>query len=162
MGRKQIKGSVRFYEQRFYGFSNFASFAVFWKGRLWMTSEHAYQSEKFILKQDKEDIFRQPSAHLAKKRARELVAECLEHVRPDWEEEKLCVMEQILRAKLEQHAFLQKELLASGNRELIEDSPKDGFWGRGPDGKGLNHLGRIWMKLRAELRASEAMKRAAG
>jgi predicted NAD-dependent protein-ADP-ribosyltransferase YbiA (DUF1768 family) len=34
--------------------------------------------------------------------------------------------------------------------ELIEDSPVDSFWGRGPDHKGKNHLGKLWMKIQKE------------
>jgi predicted NAD-dependent protein-ADP-ribosyltransferase YbiA (DUF1768 family) len=60
-------------------------------------------------------------------------------------------MEALLRLKLAQHSWVRERLLATGDAEIIEDSPKDSFWGRGPDWKGKNHLGRLWMKLRAEL-----------
>ena len=35
------------------------------------------------------------------------------------------------------------------------DTPTDSFWGCGADRKGQNELGKLWMKLRAELRQSE-------
>jgi len=43
-------------------------------------------------------------------------------------------------------------LLTTGDRELIEDSWWDSFWGWGADQRGQNMLGKLWMKLRAELR----------
>ena len=61
-------------------------------------------------------------------------------------------MEDILRHKLEQNLYVKEKLLDTGDLEIIEDSPKDAFWGWGSDRNGENQLGRIWMKLRDELR----------
>lgn len=41
--------------------------------------------------------------------------------------------------------------LATGDRELIEDSWRDDFWGWGPNRDGKNMLGKLWMEVRAEL-----------
>jgi len=114
---------------------------------VWPTSEHAYQAAKFRSGEFQERIMYADSAHDAKVRARSLS----EYVRPDWDDVKLGVMEEICRAKLEQHEFIQESLRKTGDREIIEDSPKDAFWGWGPDQKGENHLGKIWMKLRDEM-----------
>lgn len=134
---------VLFYEGRHYVFSNFSSF------------EHAYQAAKFNearARHVEKRIEMARSAHDAKKIAREFS----EYRRPDWGDEvKLKVMEEIVRAKLAQHPFIRECLLETGDRVIIEDSPKDSFWGRGTDWQGHNHLGRLWMKLRAELRAKK-------
>ena len=142
---------ILFYEGRWYFLSNFSSFVVFWRGLDWMTAEHAYQAAKFddpiirLLVRDAR------SAHDAKK-----VARANQHkVRPEWRQDptvKLGVMEEILRAKLSQHSYIEEKLLETGEALIVEDSHKDGFWGRGPDWKGENHLGRLWMKLRDERR----------
>ncbi|KND51145.1 MAG: hypothetical protein ABA06_02410 [Parcubacteria bacterium C7867-001] len=138
---------VLFYERRFYCFSNFASFAVEWRDELWMTSEHAYQAAKFSSPHLKRIIQQARSAHDAK-----LIAHANEqYKREDWESIKITVMEEICRAKLQQHEFIRRRLLETGTREIIEDSHKDSFWGWGPDQKGQNMLGKIWMKLREEL-----------
>ena len=42
-------------------------------------------------------------------------------------------MESICRAKLEQHPYVQKKLLQTGNYIIMEDSPTDSFWGCGYD-----------------------------
>jgi predicted NAD-dependent protein-ADP-ribosyltransferase YbiA (DUF1768 family) len=59
-------------------------------------------------------------------------------------------MEELLRQKFAQHEYVQTKLMETGDTPLVEDSPKDAFWGRGPDGNGLNHLGKLWEKIRAE------------
>ena len=47
-------------------------------------------------------------------------------------------------------------LLATGDKELVENAPGDYYWGCGADGSGRNMLGRILMELRAELRGEGA------
>lgn len=143
-------GPAFFYERRFYCFSNFSSFAVEWRGRLWMTAEHAYQAAKFTDEDIIQKIFEARSAHDAKRVAHQHIHQ----VREDWDDIKLEVMEEICRAKLAQHAFVEKRLREACHLDyldIIENSEMDPFWGWGPDRKGLNHLGKIWMKLGAEL-----------
>ena len=60
-------------------------------------------------------------------------------------------MEEILRAKTEQHEDVRDVLKKTGKRTIIENSPVDSFWGIGHDGKGQNVVGKIWMKIRDEL-----------
>ncbi len=114
-----------------------------------MTSEHAYQASKFIDIKIIESIHEARSAHDAKEISRSNKV----GVRSDWSSIKLEIMEGIIRAKLHDHLFIKEQLLSTGDLIMIEDSPTDSYWGRGPDGKGENHLGKIWMKLRGELRA---------
>ena len=144
--------AVLFYEGRHYYLSNFSAFQVEWGGRLWMTSEHAYQAAKFILAERldiAEEIYQATSAHDAKQIARAHQREI-----PTWSDElKLATMREIVVAKLAQHPYIQKKLRQTGDAILIEDSPYDAFWGRGPDWDGLNQLGQIWMSLRATLPA---------
>jgi N-glycosidase YbiA len=143
---------ILFYEGKWYMFSNFSSFAVHWRGQDWMTVEHAYQASKFLDKETQDLVRNARSAHDSKKIARAHY----EMARPDWQEVKLGIMEEILCAKLDQHPYVKQKLLESGNATIVEDSPKDSYWGRGPDWKGENHLGRLWMKLRYQLRAQQA------
>ena len=58
----------------------------------------------------------------------------------------------ILRAKASQHEYVRRKLLATGDRELIEDSWRDDFWGWGANRDGLNMLGKLWMEVRTEIR----------
>ncbi len=146
---------ILFYEGPHYYLSNFSSFAVMFNGQIWMTAEHLYQAHKFFWQRDGnivDEIFHALSAHEAK----QLGKVHKNKVVSDWDRMKLSAMEDILRAKYAQHPYVQIKLLQTGNAKLIEDSPKDSFWGRGPDLMGLNYLGRIWMKIRAEEQARVA------
>lgn len=144
--------SVFFYEQDHYYLSNFSAFGVFWKGRLFPTSEHVYHYEKFNLSEMHQwAIFSAKSAHEAFKYAERHKA----HRRLDWDGVKVSFMKAILRSKAEQHEYVRRKLLQTGDRELIENSWRDPYWGWGPDRNGKNMLGRTWMEVRAELRAQE-------
>jgi ribA/ribD-fused uncharacterized protein len=144
-------GRVCFYEQDFYVLSNFSAFNLQWGGHTYPTSEHAYQAAKFTGVRD--DIARliaaAPSAHEAFK----LAEQHKEFRRPTWDRIKVQTMRYILHAKLEQHEYVRRKLLATGDRELVENSWRDDFWGWGPNRDGQNVLGKLWMQVRDELRA---------
>jgi ribA/ribD-fused uncharacterized protein len=154
---------VFFYENDFYVLSNFSAFRLIWRGRDFDTSEAAYHWERFAIGQEgdrspahgsmawaiADDVRFAASAHEAFKIAQE--HKFLQ--RPDWDVVKVGVMRDILRAKARQHEYVQRKLLASGDRELIEDSWRDTFWGWGPNRDGQNMLGKLWMEIRAELLA---------
>jgi ribA/ribD-fused uncharacterized protein len=136
---------ITFYTPDFYIFNNFSAHAVEFRGKLYPTAEHAYQAAKCTDPQGKEEILSARSPLLAK----ELANERYRAVRdPDWDGKKLAVVEEILRAKLAQHAEAQDALRRSGVEAIVEDSPTDYFWGSGADGSGQNMLGKIWMKIR--------------
>ncbi len=151
MHRLDTEKQIFFYENDFYVFSNFSSFAIEWKNKLYMTSEHAYQSEKFEDEDLKERIRKARSAHEAFK----LAEQNHDKRRGNWDAIKLGVMKEVLRTKVEQHPYVKKKLIESGDKELIEDSWRDAHWGWGPDKDGANHLGKLWMEIREELKKLE-------
>ena len=51
---------------------------------------------------------------------------------------RLDVMKYILYMKVDQHPYVRKKLLETGNRQLIEDSWRDDYWGWGEKTDGLN------------------------
>jgi ribA/ribD-fused uncharacterized protein len=140
---------VFFYEQDFYVLSNFSAFALIWKDLRFDTSEAAYHWEKFPdTPYIRHEIITAPSAHEAFK-----VAERNKALRrADWDLVKMLVMRDILREKARQHEYVRRKLLATGDRELVEDSWRDSVWGWGPNRDGLNLLGKLWMEVREELR----------
>lgn len=144
---------VFFYEQDFYVLSNFSAFRLDWNGLIFDTSEAAYHYEKFagtVYENIGREIRNAPSAHEAFK----LAEIHKERRRPEWDQIKVDVMRDILRTKAHQHEYVRRKLLATGDRELIEDSWRDDFWGWGPNRDGQNILGKLWMEVRAELRAA--------
>ncbi|KIM61277.1 hypothetical protein SCLCIDRAFT_913776 [Scleroderma citrinum Foug A] len=116
-----------------YGFTNFSSDPVEYQGKIYPTSEHLFQSLKFLPHRP------ELAEHMRiwSKRPRAVFDEAHRfspEVRPDW---------------------LKDELLSTGDAELVEDSDKDAFWGVGPDGKGGNQLGKALQRLRTKLRDVE-------
>lgn len=138
---------IGFYEHEFYGLSNFSSFQVEMDGKIYPTSEHLYHIYKFTDEAIQEKIRLAKSAHDAYYVAREHMAA----QRADWHDIKRGVMKKILLAKVEQHPYVKKKLLASGNLELVENSWRDGYWGWGENRDGENVLGKLWMEVRSEI-----------
>eukprot|EP01106_Pelomyxa_sp_JSP_P002195 TRINITY_DN13368_c0_g1_i1.p1 TRINITY_DN13368_c0_g1~~TRINITY_DN13368_c0_g1_i1.p1 ORF type:complete len:110 (+),score=31.11 TRINITY_DN13368_c0_g1_i1:338-667(+) len=77
-------------------------------------------------------------------------------IQPNWDANKLAVMQTALKAKFTQHPDLHKKLIATGTSTLIEHTTNDNFWGDGggSPGAGQNWLGKLLMQLRAELAVS--------
>lgn len=143
---------VFFYEQDFYVLSNFSAFKLWWKDLMFDTSEAAYHWEKFPGRGEiQERIRTAASAHEAFKIAEHFRALRLD----DWDLMKVGIMGKILRAKADQHEYVRRKLLATGDRELVENSWRDDFWGWGRNRDGRNMLGRLWMEIRAELRSRQ-------
>ncbi len=132
-------------------FSNFSSHGFWLDHYYWPTAEHYYQAHKFL------GTAYDAIGHAIRQAPTPQAAAALGRnpaypVRPDWEEVKQQVMWRALVAKFTTHPELRQLLLATGNEELVEDSPVDSYWGRGQDGKGHNYLGRQLMYLRHCLR----------
>lgn len=115
--------AILFYKGEYYIFSNFASFAVIYNDLTWMTSEHAYQAAKF---EDKEVITLIHTALSAydSKRVAQRYADKKRH---NWDEIKIFVMEDIIRAKITMHPYIQEKLLHTGSREIVETPTKIRF-----------------------------------
>jgi N-glycosidase YbiA len=141
---------VGFYPREFYCLDNCSAFQVEWRNRLWSTLEHGYHAAKFDHLPDVvEAIHGARSAHEAIRIARSHESE----KREDWNLVKLPTMEDLLRHKLTQHPYVLQKLLKTGDMRIVEDSPTDSYWGWGPDRRGKNELGELWMHLREELGA---------
>ena len=113
-------------------------------GHTFHSLEAAFQAAKCADPED-QSIFADLSPNAAKKLGRKI------ELRPDWEEVKLGVMKDLLAIKF-QDPELQAQLLATGDLELVEANTwGDVFYGE-VNGKGENHLGRLLMDLRENLR----------
>lgn len=139
---------IGFYPREFYPLDNFSSFKVEWNGYLYSSLEEAFQAASFLSSDEElvEKIKHSHSAHEAQK----IAYENLDKQRPDWDKVQLDVMEELLRLKVEQNPYVKKKLLQTGSYMIVEDSPKDSFWGWGENRDGKNNLGKLWMKLRQE------------
>ena len=113
-----------------------------------MTVEHAYQATKFSRQEARDQIITAPSAYSAWQLAQKLKQDTSAL---DKNFNKLYVMEELMRLKIQQHQEVREALLATGNRGLLKVYPTDYFWGTGADGTGNNHMGKLWMKIREEI-----------
>jgi len=131
-------------------FSNFSPHPVELKGKVWPTTEHYFQAQKFAGTPHEEAIRQAKSPMVAARmgRSRE------RPLRPDWESVKDDVMREALQAKFGQHPVLRFLLLETRDLELIEHTKNDRYWADGGDGRGKNRLGQLLMELRTSLQAA--------
>src|SRR5215217_3566976 len=142
--------AIHFYSvaDEFGDFSNFAPFPIRLDGKLWPTSEHYFQAQKFPDATYREAIRKAKSPMIAARRGRDRKKK----LRRDWESVKVSVMTEAVRAKFTQHDELRDLLLSTGDVTLVEHTVNDAYWGDGGDGSGRNMLGQVLMRVRAELR----------
>lgn len=111
-----------------------------------LTVEHFFQAAKTTDPGWNAEIMAAPTPAAAKKLGRRAP------LRPDWDDVKIQVMLELLRTKFSDPELAQM-LLDTGDAELIEGNWwGDRFWGVSK-GSGENHLGRLLMQVRDELRA---------
>lgn len=147
---------------RFRFLSHFYARPINLDGEDWTTVEHYYQAQKSTNPAYKAAIRAAVHPGLAKRLAAPPSAPRRisqnswfrkngEEPRADWHDVKLDIMRRADFAKYTQNADLAALLLATGEAELVEDSPGEPFWGTGTDGAGCNWAGRILMEVRARL-----------
>jgi len=128
--------------------SNFWPATVQFEGLMYPDVEHAYQSAKTLDMNVRRQIAALPTPAAAKHAGESFPP------RADWPQIKLAVMEQCVRFKFTHHPDLARKLMSTGNAQLQEGNTwNDRYWGV-CGGVGENHLGKILMKVRAELRAT--------
>jgi ribA/ribD-fused uncharacterized protein len=138
---------INFVETRWTYLSPFSAYEVLVRGLIYKTAEHAYQALRMKV-EARADIAASASPLEAWRRAQG----AKEQGMLDESVDKLSLMEEIFRAKLAQHSDVRTVLLETGDAELLKVYDTDYYWGTGADSSGENQMGKLWMKLRAELR----------
>ena len=151
-----MKKSVKLFRGKYGFLSNMYDATFEWDGRTYLNSEAAFQSAK-SLDPEVRDSFSRMGGKEAKSAGRNVL------LRKDWEGVKDALMEEIVRAKFAQNPELLRQLVETGDMELIEGNRwHDTYWGVDTfSGEGENHLGIILMKVRAELGGGDYLERAA-
>ena len=136
----EFKGAYRY-------LSNFWEVPVVLDGETYPSIENAYQSAKTL-----DLTARKPFATMSAKEAK--AAGKKAQLRQDWESVKIQYMKFLVWQKFSVHRELQAKLLLTGDSELVEGNTwGDTFWGV-CGGQGENHLGKILMEVREELKKS--------
>jgi ribA/ribD-fused uncharacterized protein len=133
-------------------FSNFQPVKFKLENRVWPTVEHFFQAMKSTDPADWEKVRKLDTPGKAKRAGRKL------KLRSDWDKVKEDFMMKGLRAKfaIKDH---KQSLLSTGDEEIVEwNTWHDNEWGsctcsRCENRPGKNKLGKLLMRLRAELRS---------
>ena len=140
---------VRQFKDQYEMFSNFYPCIVYFEGRNYPTTEHAFQAAKSKDEYHRKTISDLPADKAGK--AKRLGRKC--RLRSDWDLVKLSVMRRLLMQKFSYEEF--KKLLISTNDAVIIEGNywHDNYWGdcycpKCKDIAGKNNLGKLLMKIR--------------
>ena len=133
-------------ENRF--LSNFWPCQVLFEGKMYPSSENAYQAAKCVNVQDRV-MFENITPAEAKKLGKEVT------VRSDWDSVKDEIMRAVILDKFSRNEELGAKLLATGDIALVEGNRwNDTYWGVDlASGKGENRLGEVLMETRGFIRS---------
>jgi len=135
--------------------SNFYVVRISYDGLVYPSVEHAYQASKTIVRGGRDPFAiggMNWNAASAKWAGKNLT------LRPDWEKVKLGIMLQLIRQKFTNYEDIRQKLINTDGHLLVESNYwHDDFWGnctciRCNKISGQNHLGKILMRVREELR----------
>ena len=118
------------------------------KGMYYQTSEHYYQSKKFLEKAVVKRILLATTPKIASKIGRNRKYK----LRKNWRLIKNDVMYNAVFYKFFPDEDLRKKLLATGDEEIIEETVKENYWGCGPNKDGKNNYGKILELVRENIR----------
>ena len=126
--------------------SNFAPCEVTLDGIPYPSVEAAYQAAKTLLPEERQKILAATTPAEAKRLGKTVT------LRPDWDEVKVQVMQDLLEQKFQQPKY-RDFLLSTGRGNLVEENGwGDVFWGT-VNGVGQNQLGLLLMSIRSRLAA---------
>lgn len=170
--------AIEFYDKKdlYYEFSNFyTKNPINIDNHFWLNVEHYFQAQKFVHEPEYYQIIQtcdspqkfknlgcqKKTQYSAKwvvnkqsdKRLLNDIVDQYKHlkIREDWDTIRDSIMKKALLAKFTNDPNLKKLLIETDNREIIEASPKDSYWGWGKNKDGLNKLGKLLMEVRGEI-----------
>lgn len=152
-------GRITFFRQdqpNFHLSNSSLAYPVYFNSTLYPSAEHLFQSLKFL-----------PShaSIAAKVRRAKTPLDAMRIARshtslynPGWISAgvNVRVMHQVVLAKFSQYSALTDTLLETDEREIVNASPTDVFWGEG-GGRGRNVLGKTLMDVREVLRVNRGV-----
>ena len=137
------------FKGEYFFLSNFYEIPVIYDVITYRNSEAAFQAQKCISPKDRESFTNLNPAE-AKHKGRSV------QLRKDWEQVKISIMTEIVKAKFEQNADIAQKLIATGDSYLEEGNNwGDKVWGT-VNGQGANHLGHILMNVREQLKLTKS------
>lgn len=147
----EIKFSISDYQLKLFPLDNFSSFGLNMYNEYFQTSEHAFQYLKFI--DTNTNIANKIKESYSPDDARRIAHENKEYRLSNWSDIKYINMEKVLRLKVDQNPIVKKCLLDTKDYIIAEVCiDEDTDWGLDNNNQGNNNLGKIWMKIRDDLK----------
>lgn len=121
--------------------SNMYECNIMYNNNVYCCVESAFQAQKDL---SRSDDFIPLSGKVSKQLGKKV------YLRKDWEEVKLTIMFELLLIKFTSNTYLKEKLLSTKDSYLIEGNNwYDNYWGvHNNSTNGLNHLGKLLMKVR--------------
>ena len=130
---------------------NFSAFGFVMDNEYFQTSEHAFQYLKFV--DTNKEIADKIKESFSPNDARIIAHENKEYRLSNWSDVKYQNMEKVLRLKVEQNPIVKDVLLNTKDYIIAEKCiDEDTDWGLDSNNQGNNYLGKIWMKIRDDIR----------
>ena len=126
--------------------ANYSNHSFFDNGIFYKTVEHYYQSHKF----DDEKLINKILACDTPKEASNIGRDRNNKKKDDFD--KLSVMYQGLYLKFSQNKDIRSKLIETRNKTIREMSVKESYWGVGPNLDGENHIGKLLMQVRDNIK----------
>lgn len=128
--------------------SNFHLCEIEYEGRMYISTENAFQAAKTLNLEERKHFEKCPPAD-SKHLGRQVV------LRPNWDDMKDKLMYDLCKQKFTKHEYLKSLLLATEGKYLEETNWwNDRYWGAGFNHTGENKLGKILMRIRGEIISS--------
>lgn len=130
--------------------SNFYPTPLLYRGVVWPSAEHAYQSAKLVVPAQREILLTLPAKQIKRWIKQQTI-------QPNWLALREQVMEEVVRIKFQNPKL--RAMLCKIDEPIIEENWwGDTFWGV-CDGQGQNKLGCILTKIRDEIINDQRDKR---
>ena len=147
----EIEKSIIDYQYDLFPLDNFSSFGLIMDGKFFPTSEHAFQYLKFV--DTNKELAEQIRETLSPYDARRIAHENKKYRLSNWSDLKYNKMKEVLELKVEQNPKVKEQLLHTPDLIIAECCvDEDTDWGIDNNNQGNNHLGKIWMNIREDLK----------
>lgn len=139
------------YQWQLFPLDNFSAFGFEMNGEYFQTSEHAFQYLKFV--DTNKEIANKIKESFSPNEARNIACENKKYRLSNWPDVKYQNMEKVLRLKVEQNPNVKEVLINTKDYIIAENCiDEDTDWGLDNNNQGNNNLGKIWMKIREDIK----------
>ena len=128
--------------------ANYSNHGFIKDGVYYKTAEHYYQASKFDDEKIRQKIINSPTPKEAS-----IIGRDRNNIRKkDWSHQKLDEMYMAVYLKFSQNKDIRSKLIETRNKEIREMTTKESYWGIGPNLDGINHIGKILMRVRKKIK----------